>query len=686
MTENFKSVLENILKKDERLVDGNGELNGNLIHEYASSLDEGLIELLLNEEATREKFFLKVKDVYVFKQNDFKFFLDENKIDNSYTQYANRIGLSTGGKFLKDIDDVVLDFPYKDCVLEGGQSTEEGTDTYFEYDENEQDYIEKEAKRKEIFFNQILAKDEIDRLTEPKAFTNIKRYTEKGEEKITSFNRNEKGQITDNLIIKGNNLLALHALKEQFQGKVKLIYIDPPYNTGNDEFKYNDKFNHSTWLTFMKNRLEEAFHLLHSDGAIFISINHIELPYLSILLDQIFSRENKLPLITLKAGTTASYRSINDCPVNVTEFVIAYSKTTGYKPKQVYRETSYSEDYSHIILNPEETPENWKLKSLTGYVHEKNNCKNWREFKKKFGPTWKKIRFDEMEKYALKNKTSVVSLNTLQKPSDKISIAVKKSKDVRDKVFEVKRKNAESIYCYNGRTLAFFSNKFREIDGELVPSEILTNIWSDISFLGIGPEGSVTLENGKKPEYLLKTIIELITDSGDLVLDYHLGSGTTAAVAHKMNRQYIGVEQLEYGDNDSVTRLNNVINGDKTGVSDYEDIKWKGGGSFVYCELAKNNQKAIDKIMSCKSLKELITLFDELYEKYFLNYNVKVRVFKEKIVKEKEFQNLSLNRQKEIFARMLDLNQLYVNVSDMEDSRFKLSDEDIALTKNFYQL
>ena len=174
MTDNFKSVLENILKKDKRLVDDSEELNGNRIHEYASSLDEGLIELLLNEEATREKFFLKVKDVYVFKQNDFKFFLDENKIDNSYTQYANRIGLSTGGKFLKDIDDVVLDFPYKDCVLEGGQSTEEGTDTYFEYDENEQDYIEKEAKRKEIFFNQILAKDEIDRLTEPKAFTNIK--------------------------------------------------------------------------------------------------------------------------------------------------------------------------------------------------------------------------------------------------------------------------------------------------------------------------------------------------------------------------------------------------------------------------------------------------------------------------------------------------------------------------------
>jgi adenine-specific DNA-methyltransferase len=169
---------------------------------------------------------------------------------------------------LRETSDVVLNFPYKDCILEGGQSTEEGSDVYFEFDVKEGDYVEKKVKRKEVFFNQILARDEIDRLLEPKAFTNIKHFTKDGEEKLNGFTRDENGTIKDNLIIKGNNLLALHSLKQEFRGKVKLIYIDPPYNTGNDSFAYNDNFNHSTWLTFMKNRLEVARELLREDGFI----------------------------------------------------------------------------------------------------------------------------------------------------------------------------------------------------------------------------------------------------------------------------------------------------------------------------------------------------------------------------------------------------------------------------------
>ena len=167
-----------------KLIDNQGNLMLNKIHDLVDKTDENLIGLLLENQELREKFFFKIKEVYVFKTNDFKFFLDENKIDNSYTQYENRIGLTAGGKFLKDSSDVVLDFPYKDCILEGGQSTEEGTDTYFEYDPKDEHYLEKQAKRKEIFFNSVLAKDEIDRLLEPKAFTNIKKHTVNGEESI----------------------------------------------------------------------------------------------------------------------------------------------------------------------------------------------------------------------------------------------------------------------------------------------------------------------------------------------------------------------------------------------------------------------------------------------------------------------------------------------------------------------
>ena len=287
MDKNFKTHIITLLLKDDRLKDEQGELKGNLVKEFANTLDENLITTLLEDEKTRAQFFLKIKEVYVFKTNKFKFFLDENSIDNSYTQYSNQIGLSAGGKFLKDNTDVVLNFPFKDCVLEGGQSTEDGLDTYFEYDDTQEDYIEKQSKRKEIFFNEVLAKDEIDRLLEPKAFTNITKYDSKGESKPTQFNRNAKGTITDNLIIKGNNLLALYSLKQEFKGKVKLIYIDPPYNTGNDSFAYNDNFNHSTWLTFMRNRLMVAKDLLREDGVIFISCDDNEMSHLRILMDEI---------------------------------------------------------------------------------------------------------------------------------------------------------------------------------------------------------------------------------------------------------------------------------------------------------------------------------------------------------------------------------------------------------------
>jgi adenine-specific DNA-methyltransferase len=433
----------------------------------------------------------------------------------------------------------------------------------------------------------------------------------------------------------------------------------------------------------MRNRLKEAFILLKNDGAIFVSINHIEIGYLSVLLDEIFGQENKLPIITLRAGTTASYRSINDCPVNVTEYVLAYSKSSNFKPNSVYRESSYSEDYSHFIVNKKNSPDKWELQAITDIIHKKFNCENWREFKEKFGANWKKKRYEEMEIFAIENRDSVVSLNTLQKPSKRIKEEIDKSKSKRNKVFEVKREGSESIYCYNGRTLAFFSSKFREIDGEQVPSEILTNLWSDVSFLGIGPEGGVTLENGKKPEYLIKTILELITKPYDIVLDYHLGSGTTAAVCHKMQRQYIGVEQLNYGDNDSVVRLKNVINGEKSGVSDYEDVKWQGGGSFVYLELKKYNQAFIEQIEVAKDTETLLQIWEQMKAKSFLNYNVDIKKQDEHL---EEFKALSLAEQKQHLCELLDKNQLYVNLSSLNDADFACTDEEKKVTKDFYQI
>ena len=275
-------ILNQQLKKEPNFVTDNGEIKKWVVLNKAQNFDEELIGLLLDNADLKEKFFVKVKGSLVFNQNLFVQFLEQkNYLNDSYTQYKNKVGLTIDGKYLKQRNEVALVWPFKDCILEGGQSREED-------------------KREEIFFNEILAQDEITQLLEPKVLTNAKRIetdTSTGsvqakEKPLDQFNRNKNGAITDNLIIKGNNLLALHTLKKEFAGKVKLIYIDPPYNTGNDGFKYNDNFNHSTWLTFMKNRLEVAKKLLRDDGAIFVQCDDNEQAYLKVLMDDVFGREN----------------------------------------------------------------------------------------------------------------------------------------------------------------------------------------------------------------------------------------------------------------------------------------------------------------------------------------------------------------------------------------------------------
>lgn len=678
----FKDTLLKLLKTDTRLLDLEGELMGNKIQDLADKTDEKLIELLFDNSETKAKFFIQIKEAFVFKTSDFKFYIDENKIDNSYTQYENKIGLTSKGKFLKDSNDVVLDFPYKDCILEGGQSTDEGTDTYFEWNDKNQHYSEKQAKRKEIFFNSVLAKDEIDRLLEPKAFTNIKKYAIDGEKDVMKFERDLNGIIKDNLILKGNNLLALHSLKKEFAGKVKLIYIDPPYNTGNDSFNYNDNFNHSTWLTFMRNRLIVAHQLLKEDGLLFIQCDDNEHEYLKMILNEVFGRKNFINHISIKTKSSAGFKIVNEGVMEISEYIYIYCKN---KVKNILKNTyikgKYDENYKFVILNPEDSIEKWKFSDINSEI--KNQLD---DLKKIFGQKIpKSIELEIKSQWALKNKEGVFRYTVINNDAGKETIEVKeKSLANPNTVFIAKSGKGDIRYIYNGQQIFFYDKKVRQINGLYQPTELLSNIWSDVAWEGIAKEGNVTLNKGKKPEKLLQRIIEMSTSESDIVLDYHLGSGTTAAVAHKMNRQYIGLEQLDYGQNDSVLRLQNVINSDSTGIS--KSVNWKGGGSFIYLELAKNNQKAVEQIQTCNSYDELVLFFDEMCEKYFLHYNVKVKQFREEVCKEDNFKKLSLNKQKELFIKMLDLNQLYVNFSDMEDNKHNLSSNDIDITKDFYQL
>lgn len=565
----LKQILEKALKSEPSFVDSeSGELNYIKVKDSADKIDEKLISLLADSKELREKFFTKIKDIYVFNIQDFKFFLDESKVDNSYTQYANKIGLADNSGLLENRSEVVLDFPFKDCVLEGGQSTEEGTDTYFEYSEKTGKYEEKNGKRNEIFFNQILAHDEIDRLYDRKALVNWKRFTKdskKDGEAVKEIKRDKTGLIQENLIIKGNNLLALHSLKSEFAGKIKLIYIDPPYNTGNDGFKYNDNFSSSTWLSFMKNRLEIAKDLLSDDGSIYVQMDVKEAHYLKILMDEIFGRNN--------------FRS-----------EVLWDTSIPYVAGNKWLSNNWI--YSHSVIF-----------------------------------------------YYAKNKQNVF---------------------FKKQTFEVKQPSG---------------------DISIKPHK---DIWTDIkNFAGFLGVKDIKVDfNTRKPEALLQRIIESATNKGDIVLDYHLGSGTTCAVAHKMNRQYIGIEQMNYVEEISVPRLKEVIYGEQNGIS--KEINWQGGGEFIYCELAKWNEQAKEEIQNAKDLPTLVKLFDTLYEKYFLNYNVKIKDFKEKIKEEEEFKKLTLTQQKKMFLAMLDLNQMYVNESEMADKKYGISSEDQKLTKAFY--
>jgi len=653
--QNLLDDLKELLKQDDRLM-VEDELLKNKIIELALKLDESLIRLLLSHSRLRQHFFADIDGVLVFdKQKFLQFVSNKAFLPDSYTAFKNKIGLTDDGgtTYVSRHRDVVLAWPYKDCVLEGGQT-------------------EEDAKRDEIFWNETLAPDDIDRLLDPKVLTNFRRIDADGEHPVKGI------ADTDNLIIKGNNLLALHSLLPRFRGQVKLIYIDPPYNTGNDSFGYNDRFNHSTWLTFMENRLSAAKQLLGDDGAIFVSINYIELPYLMAICDEIFGRDNFVSLVTIQVATTASYRSINVCPVNVSEYLLVYARDRRrLEMRPLYVETDYSEDYAHFIENFEDSYTDWQLTTLNEIIYEKQGVKNWREFRDKFGERWKQVRFELKSQFAIQKKERVVSLNTLQKPSRAVQEMIEYSRLNRGKVFRFERGDKKPpIYIYNGRTLAFYGGKVREVDGELAPTEILTNIWSDISFLSLGLEGGVDFPNGKKPERLLKRIIELTTEEGDLVLDYHLGSGTTVAAAHKMGRQYIGIEQLDYGENDSIVRLKNVIAGDQSGIS--KDIDWQGGGDFVTCDLMEWNARHVEQIQTVQSTEELQALWEMLRAEGFLSYKVDFAQFNEHA---EEFSQLSLADQKRFLLEVLDKNQLYINLSEIDDADYQVSDEDKRLNR-----
>lgn len=628
----MKQKLEKLLQHPEFLVEG--QLNKNKLAELARKYDAKLLELLMSDEEVKNHFFSHIQDgVLVFKKDVFLQFLNNKEfLPDSFTAYKTKIGLATeNGQYLSENNNVVLNFPYKDCVLEGGQTKED-------------------TKRQEVFFNETLAPTEITRLLDDKVLTNFKRYDKDGEHELTELNDN------DNLIIKGNNLIALHSLKKRFAGKVKCIYIDPPYNTGSDSFNYNDSFNHSTWLTFMKNRLEVSKELLSDNGVMFIQCDENEQPYLRVLADEIFKRVNFLADLIWEKKTGSSDAS------NVaitTEHILMYAKDIN-------------------IVKLSKNPDSY----------DRNRYKHRDEYFERRGPFY----YDTLDRGGL-NYSDTMNFG-IQMPDGKMLFPNKRREFINDgwtwKWSKEKIKwGLENGFCefVHDRKLNDYSIRYKvyqNVDNEdkviqrSAPwKNLITGIMNTHASTEIKKLFDDKLFSTPKPEKLVQYLLNIATFEGDIVLDFFMGSGTTAAVAHKMNRQYVGIEQMDYIETVAVERLKKVIAGEQGGIS--KDVDWQGGGSFVYCELKNDAQEFKNQVQAATSAEQLVVLLNFAKQSSFLSYRID-----SKKLRENEFKQLSLAEQKQILSEIVDNNNLYVNYSDIDDINNGISDADKKLNHEFY--
>ncbi|MGD9489195.1 MAG: DNA methyltransferase [Calditrichaceae bacterium] len=651
----FNEKLISILKTDTRFVGDEGELIKAAVIDHAWKIDHDLVKLLLSDTKIKETFFDEIEKHWIFNINKFiEYISEKNFLTNSYTRFKNKIGLNIDGKFLKERGEVSLVWPYKDCVLEGGQTKEE-------------------EKRKEIFFNQLLARDEIDRLLDPKVLTGWKRYTVEGVQKADGLLRNEEGTLLENIIIKGNNLIALHTLKKQFREKVKLIYIDPPYNTGGDAniFSYNNTFNHSSWLTFMKNRLETGKELLTQDGFIVIAIDHAELFYLGAIADEIFGIDNRIGIITVlhnpKGRNQAKFLSENS------EYMLLYAKN---------REAT---EFNKVALD-DKVIESFNLKDENGRYRYENFLRARTVWSRKKRPkNWYPIYVSK----DLKDITTEYKANYYEifPITDSGEFSWKNIKDsfnylnVGDYFKAVKENNKIQIL-----------HKYYE-------QQVIKNVWIDkkyqSEFHGTNLLKKIIGETEfsyPKSIYTVLDIIKLTTKNDDIIVDFFAGSGTTAHATLELNqedggdRKYILVEQLDEHVEICVNRICNLIEHKNT-ENKSALFKQKFEDGFLYCELMKYNEAFIDNIQSSKTSEDLIKIWKNISQNSFLNWYVNPAIPQDAI---EDFTLIGENengfeKQKKLLMELLDKNQLYVNLSEIDDEQFNVSDEDKELNRQFYK-
>lgn len=610
--------------------------------------NEEILAKLLSNPKIRKHFTHKIDNTLIFAKQKLLTYLNlENYTSDSYTRFKNKIGLQKNNDYITNDAKVVLTWPYKDSILAGNQTKEN-------------------SKQTEKFYHEKLQSDQIDRLFDTKVLHNWEKYTCDKVTRDFKLTIDKAGNLKDNLIIRGNNLIALHSIKERFAGKVKLIYLDPPYNTGSDNFGYNDRFKHSTWLTFMKNRLEIARQFLSEAGAIFIQLDDSEIHYLKVMLDEIFGRNNFKAHIILKSSTASGVNAVNvkrgERLFKVKEHILFYAKNKKFRFYPLYTKAEqYNEKYR---LEVSRQGSKYSIRDIKKY------------FQSKYGKAKARKKFIE---YCLNNPENIYSLEkNIKKAGAKFKKFAEKNKQ-KQIVEAYTKENGEQILTYDGGFLVPLQERIVQEDGKNYYGKLISDLWLDISTTP-AKEGGIRFTNGKKNEKLISRIIQLATKPQDIVMDFFLGSGTTAAVANKMNRQYIGIEQLNYGKNDCVVRLKNVLKGEKSGIS--KTVNWQGGGSFIYCELYQLNEKYMTEIANAITEKELRKIWHKIKKNAFITYELDLNRL-DRI--DKEFNNLNTAGKKQFLRDILDKNQLYLNLSEIEDETYRISAKNKDFNNQFYQ-
>ncbi|MCM3784924.1 site-specific DNA-methyltransferase [Neobacillus mesonae] len=645
------------------------ELNRSKLTDDLRNYDEALLSKLFEVEFIKQHVIKEVAGQKLFQIEQLEeAILYNNYWDTSYTKYENRVGLASKGRFLQDSQDVVLDFPFKDGVLTASMTKEDNEDGY-----------------DDAFLNEVIEKDEIDRLFDRKILANVKRYGKAEnsilDNEIVSFDKEK-----DNLVIKGNNLLALHTLKDMYAGQIKLIYIDPPYNTGKDSFRYNDNFKKSTWLTFMKNRLEVARELLTEDGVLIVQIDDKMQAQLKLLLDDVMGEEQFETTFHVQVRYSNKTLSEDNDFQKVMEVAHVYSYDTNtFKPSKIKDEYSLDKFSFEVVEKnlPIETivengkkvdvfgPDDFEIRQVDGNI----------DGLKETWATGSLIRqggtaAEFLSKYLIQRKEIGYLYKVYGMGNDGLGYRY---------IRGPKKKGATRGTFFSG-----VPTKIRDgvISGEYSKEKPIPNLLDNLlhyedSFGNNRTEGGVDIGGGKKPESLLQYFIEYFTNNeGDLVLDFFGGSGTTAATAMKMRRRFITSEQIEGQLEKLISRLQNVINKDQTGIS--KEVDWQGGGSFVYAELFPKNMGYLQDVIHSKTIDELKSVYERMLQGTDTEEPADIS-FRADLTKIDWAEGFDEN--KRLLVKLLDKNGLYYNYSEIEDKNVRdlISDEDYAFNKAFYE-